>query len=120
MLIRRSERFVRRAALADALQGPSQGGFDRRTFLRRSGLAAGSLATLGALPLTGMRKAEAGPPPPPGAQGTIRKKNCTHCSVGCTVVAGIADGVGVGEEPGGGLPPQHRWPCAQGASRGGA
>ena len=41
----------------------SGGGLDRRTFLRRSGLAAGGLAALGALPLGSVRKAEAGPPP---------------------------------------------------------
>jgi len=116
MLIRRSERFVRRAALADALQGPSQGGFDRRTFLRRSGLAAGSLATLGALPLTGMRKAEAGPPPPAGAQVTIRKNICTHCSVGCTVVAEVANGVWIGQEPGWDSPLNRGSHCAKGAS----
>ena len=44
-------------------------GSDRRTFLKRSGLAAGALAALGNLPLGGVRKAEAGPPPPPGARG---------------------------------------------------
>src|SRR4051795_5740714 len=116
MLIRRSERFVRRAALADALQGPSQGGFDRRTFLRRSGLAAGSLATLGALPLTGMRKAEAGPPPPAGAQVTIRKNICTHCSVGCTVVGEVANGVWIGQEPGWDSPINRGSHCCKGAA----
>ena len=38
--------------------------FDRRSFLRRSGLVAGSLATVGVLQLGSVRKAEAGPPPP--------------------------------------------------------
>ncbi|UVO27144.1 twin-arginine translocation signal domain-containing protein [Bradyrhizobium arachidis] len=41
--------------------------FGRRTFLKRSGVAAGALAALGNLPLGGLRKAEAGPPPPAGA-----------------------------------------------------
>ena len=85
MLIKRTERQARRGTLAAALAQPSGGGLDRRTFLRRSGLAAGGLAALGALPLGGVRKAEAGPPPPAGAQVTIRKNICTHCSVGCTV-----------------------------------
>ena len=50
---------------------PSQpdSSLDRRSFLRRSGLVAGGLATLGALPLTSLRKADAGPPPPAGATG---------------------------------------------------
>ena len=63
MLIRRSERQGRRGMLASALQGVPDRGLDRRSFLRRSGLVAGSLASLGALPLTSVRQAQAGPPP---------------------------------------------------------
>ena len=44
------------------LPGQSGGGMDRRAFLRRSGLTAGSLAALGTLPLGGIRKAEAAGP----------------------------------------------------------
>jgi hypothetical protein len=51
---------------AAAPQAQSDRGLDRRSFLRRSGLVAGSLATLGALPLANLRKADAGPPPPAG------------------------------------------------------
>ena len=100
MLIKRTERQARRGTLAAALQGQSDGALDRRAFLRRSGLVAGGLATLGALPLGSVRKAEAGPPPPAGAQVTIRKNICTHCSVGCTVIAEVANGVWIGQEPG--------------------
>ena len=49
--------------LAAALATEIQRRLDRRTFLRRSGLVAGALAALGALPLGSVRKAEAGPPP---------------------------------------------------------
>src|SRR5262245_4764882 len=63
VLIKRSERQARRGALITSLQVRDDGRIDRRSFLRKSGLVAGSLATLGALPLAGMRKAEAGPPP---------------------------------------------------------
>ena len=73
MLIKRTERQVRRGTLAGALQCQGDGGLDRRAFLRRSGLIAGSLAGVGALSLGSVRKAEAGPPPPAGAQVTIRK-----------------------------------------------
>ena len=59
MLIKKSERQARRGALAAAFASQTSGGIDRRTFLRRSGLAAGGLAALGALPLGGVRKAEA-------------------------------------------------------------
>src|SRR5260370_32484099 len=100
MLIKRTERQARRGALATSLQGQSQGSLDRRSFLRRSGLVAGGLATLGALPLGSVRKAEAGPPAAPGTAVTIRKNICTHCSVGCTVVAEVANGVWIRQEPG--------------------
>jgi formate dehydrogenase major subunit len=116
VLIKRTERQARRGTLAAALQGQSDGGLDRRNFLRKSGLVAGSLATLGALPLASVRKAEAGPPPPAGAQVTIRKNICTHCSVGCTVVAEVANGVWIGQEPGWDSPINRGSHCAKGAS----
>ena len=69
MLIMRTEREKRRDAVV-ALATDSKGRLDRRTFLRRSGLAAGGLAMLGTLPVASVRKAEAGPPPAPGAAVT--------------------------------------------------
>lgn len=116
MLIRKSERQARCGRLAAALASPAGGTLDRRTFLRRSGLVAGGLATLGALPLTGVRKAEAGPPPPAGAKVELRKNICTHCSVGCTVVAEVANGVWIGQEPGWESPLNRGSHCAKGAS----
>jgi formate dehydrogenase major subunit len=102
--------------LAGALPTQIDRGLDRRTFLRRSGLAAGSLATLGALSLGSVRKAEAGPPPPAGAQVTVRKSICTHCSVGCTVTAEVANGVWIGQEPSWSSPINRGSHCAKGAS----
>ena len=96
MLIKKSERHARRGALAATLAAQSSGGVDRRTFLRRSGLAAGSLGVLGALPLGGVRKAEAAGAGPAPAKGIIRQNICTHCSVGCTVLAEVENGVWVG------------------------
>jgi formate dehydrogenase major subunit len=116
MLIKRTDRQARRGALAAALQGQSDAGLDRRSFLRRSGLVAGGLATLGALPLASVRKAEAGPPAPTGAQVTIRKNICTHCSVGCTVIAEVANGVWIGQEPAWESPINRGSHCAKGAS----
>jgi formate dehydrogenase major subunit len=78
---------------------PSDKGLDRRTFLSRSGLTVGALAALGELPLVGVRKAEAGPPPAVGAAVTTRKNICTHCSVGCSVLAKVSNGVWIGQEP---------------------
>ena len=115
MLIKRTEREARRRQLAHALSAPS-GRLDRRAFLRRSGLAAGSLAALGALPLTSVRQAKAGPPPPAGAKVELRKNICTHCAVGCTVVAEVANGVWIGQEPGWDSPINRGSHCAKGAA----
>ena len=49
MLIKRTERQARRGSLAAAIGNQTGGGFDRRTFLRKSGLVGGGLATIGAL-----------------------------------------------------------------------
>jgi formate dehydrogenase major subunit len=114
VLIKKSERVARRGALAAALANGTGGGLDRRTFLRRSGLAAGSLAALGALPLGSVRQAEAAGPAP--AKGVIRQNVCTHCSVGCTVLAEVENGVWVGQEPGWDSPINRGSHCAKGAA----
>ena len=114
MLIKRTERQTRRSNLAATVGSQSSAGLDRRSFLRRSGLAAGGLATLGALPLASVRKAEAAGPNVGGA--TIRKSVCTHCSVGCTVTAEVSNGVWVGQEPSWDSPINRGSHCAKGAS----
>jgi formate dehydrogenase major subunit len=114
VLIKRTERQTRRSSLAATIGSQSDGGFDRRTFLRRSGLVAGGLATLGALPLASVRKAEAADPNVAGA--TIRKNICTHCSVGCTVIAEVSNGVWVGQEPAWESPINRGSHCAKGAA----
>jgi formate dehydrogenase major subunit len=116
VLIKRTESRARRGTLAAALPAQSGSTLDRRSFLRRSGLAAGTLAALGTLPLATVRKAEAGPPPPPGATVTIRKNVCTHCSVGCTVIAEVANGVWMGQEPGWDSPINRGSHCCKGAA----
>ncbi len=116
MLIKRAQREARRGTLGAALSARADGGVDRRTFLRRSGLAAGGLAALGTLPLAAVRRAEAGPPPSPGAAVTVRKNVCTHCSVGCTVIAHVANGLWIGQEPGWDSPINRGSHCAKGAA----
>jgi formate dehydrogenase major subunit len=115
VLIKRTEREARRGNLAAAFAGQSNG-VDRRTFLRRSGLAAGGLAALGSLSLGSVKKAEAGPPAAPGAKIEVRKNICTHCSVGCTVVAEVSNGVWIGQEPGWDSPINRGSHCAKGAA----
>ena len=116
MLIKRTDREARRGSLVAALASQSGGGLDRRSFLRRSGLVAGGLAAVGTLPLGTVRKAEAGPPPAAGAKVELRKNICTHCSVGCTVVAEVSNGVWIGQEPGWESPINRGSHCAKGAS----
>jgi formate dehydrogenase major subunit len=115
VLIKRAESQARRGQLA-AFAGQSDRGLDRRSFLRRSGLVAGGLGALGALPLTSVRKAAAGPPPAAGAQLAIRKSICTHCAVGCTVTAEVANGVWIGQEPSWDSPINRGSHCAKGAA----
>jgi len=115
-LIKRKEREAHRGKLAAALAGQSSGGLDRRTFLRRSGLVASGLATLGALPLGGVRRAEAGPPPRAGTPVATRKNICTHCSVGCTVTAEVQNDVWIGQEPSWDSPFNRGSHCAKGAA----
>jgi formate dehydrogenase major subunit len=115
MLIKKSNDH-RKARKSTDSQSSGNGGLDRRTFLRRSGLAAGTLGALGALPLDGIRTAQAGPPPTPGATVTTRKNVCTHCSVGCSVIAKVANGVWIGQEPDFDSPINRGSHCCKGAA----
>jgi formate dehydrogenase major subunit len=116
MLIKRSERQARHGKIASALAKQSDNNLDRRSFLRRSGLAAGGLAALGSIPLASIRQAKAGPPPPAGATVTTRKNVCTHCSVGCSVIAEVANGVWIGQEPDYSSPINRGSHCCKGAA----
>ena len=115
MLIKRKSADVQRGRLQSAIAGLSSGVMDRRAFLRRSGLVAGGIAAAGALQIGSVRKAEAAGLGP--ATGTKVVKNiCTHCSVGCTVKAEVANGVWVGQEPAWESPINRGSHCAKGAS----
>src|SRR5690349_1877880 len=114
VLIKRTERQARRSNLAATIGNQLAGGLDRRSFLRRSGLVATGLATIGALPLATVQKAKAAGPNVAGA--TIRKSVCTHCSVGCTVTAEVSNGAWVGQEPAWESPINRGSHCAKGAS----
>ncbi|MGD2099286.1 MAG: formate dehydrogenase subunit alpha [Desulfobacterales bacterium] len=75
---------------------------DRRTFLRRSGLAVGSGALAGILPLKMMQQARAADKsniPMTDVKTEYRRSVCTHCSVGCGVIAEVQNGVWTGQEP---------------------
>ncbi|CAH0165883.1 formate dehydrogenase subunit alpha [Roseomonas sp. CECT 9278] len=115
MLIKRSEARAGRQRLAAAHAGLSSGGLDRRAFLKQAGVTGVGLAALGAIPLTTVRPAAAGPMN--HQQPVTRVKNiCTHCSVGCSVTAEVQNGVWVGQEPTWDSPINRGTHCAKGAS----
>ena len=90
----------------------------RRTFLRRSGLTMGGAAVATMLPPTMMRKASAaaGHGPREGMATEMRRSVCTHCSVGCGVIAEVQNGVWTGQEPDFDSPLNLGAHCAKGAS----
>lgn len=92
------------------------GTVDRRAFLRNSGIAVGGLAAAGAFTGSRVQRAEAAAPTTGGAKIEIKKSVCTHCSVGCTVIAEVQNGVWVGQEPGFDSPFNLGAHCAKGAS----
>ena len=85
---------------------------DRRAFLRGSGLAIGGVATAAALVGSNVTPAKAAA----GGAAVIKKSVCTHCSVGCTVMAEVQNGVWTGQEPGWDSPINLGAHCAKGAS----
>ena len=86
---------------------------DRRAFLRGSGLAIGGIAAASALVGTNVKPAQA---VTAGGAAEIKKTVCTHCSVGCTVMAEVQNGVWTGQEPGWDSPINLGAHCAKGAS----
>jgi len=114
VLVKTSDRQARRGSLTSLAANSTA--LDRRAFLRRSGIGAGGLAALGAMPLATVRQAEAAAAGPLSAGAVIRKSVCTHCSVGCTVTAEVANGVWIGQEPSWDSPINRGSHCAKGAS----
>ncbi|MBX6367725.1 MAG: formate dehydrogenase subunit alpha [Rhodospirillales bacterium] len=116
MLLKRGNAEAGRARLPLAARSFVGEALDRRAFLRRSGLGIGSVAVLGALGPGSVRKAASVPGPMAGAPVEIRKNICTHCSVGCTVIAEVQNGVWTGQEPGWDSPINRGTHCAKGAA----
>ncbi len=114
MLKKRTGGRIEGGRFASVLAGAASAAVDRRTFLKRSGLAAGGLAAVGTLSGGMVKKAEAQAAVAAGVE--IRKSVCTHCSVGCTVLAEVRQGTWVGQEPGFDSPFNLGAHCAKGAS----
>ncbi len=113
MLTRKNKGGVTSPRLRNALTSVVGQTMDRRSFLARSGLAAGGAAVATAAPLGVVKRAGA---QEASSQITKVKSICTHCSVGCTVVAEIDKGVWVGQEPGFESPFNLGAHCAKGAA----
>ena len=88
----------------------------RREFLRRSGVAALGGTALASAPMM-TRAAHADMRADKLDSATeIRRSICTHCSVGCGVIAEVQDGVWTGQEPDYDSPFNLGAHCAKGAS----
>ncbi|MEV8467159.1 formate dehydrogenase subunit alpha [Fluviibacterium sp. DFM31] len=113
MLRKKTNGVARRSQRTSILNNIAETSVDRRAFLRGSGLAIGGLAAIGATGGTVTRAS---------AQAAISsavetvKSVCTHCSVGCTVIAEVSDGVWIGQEPGWDSPFNLGAHCAKGAA----
>jgi formate dehydrogenase major subunit len=88
---------------------------DRRTFLKRSGLAAGAGAFASQLPYGAIGAAEAAKEGE-AAKTEVKRTVCTHCSVGCAVDATVENGVWTRQEPVFDSPLNLGAHCAKGAS----
>jgi len=113
MLRKKSNGVARRSRGSSILSKIAEETVDRRSFLKNSGLAIGGLAAVGASAGSVTKAAAA-----TSANGNveIKKSICTHCSVGCTVLAEVDNGVWVGQEPGWDSPFNLGAHCAKGAS----
>src|SRR5262249_25753052 len=99
MLVKRRDTAAARSLVRSAINDAPREMLDRRGFLRRSGVVAGGLAAVSAaLSVSAVRKAEAGELLQ-NVPVVLRKNICTHCSVGCTVIAEVQNGVWTGQEP---------------------
>ena len=116
MLRKKSNGAARAARLKDGLAPVAGSPLDRRTFLARSGLLTGGVALASVMPMGAVKQADAAAAGPLTAGATRVKSVCTHCSVGCTVIAEVKNGVWVGQEPGWDSPFNMGSHCAKGAS----
>ena len=101
-------------AIAASLLGSS---VNRRTFLKNSGLTAGGAAlAVGAGPSM-LKKARAATTyAKEGVETELVSSICTHCSVGCGVIAEVQNGIWTGQEPDYDSPINLGAHCAKGAS----
>ncbi|GIT85509.1 MULTISPECIES: formate dehydrogenase subunit alpha [Roseobacter] len=113
MLRKKTNSVGQRAGRTSILAEGTSSSVDRRAFLRGSGLAIGGLAAISA---TGGSVTQASAAASVTGAVELKKSVCTHCSVGCTVIAEVANGVWTGQEPGWDSPFNLGAHCAKGAA----
>ncbi len=91
-------------------------GITRRTFLRNSSLMAGGAALATTVTPVMMKKANAATSTTAAGKAEQIKTICTHCSVGCGIIAEVQNGVWTGQEPAFDHPFNKGAHCAKGAS----
>jgi len=120
MLTKRSQGTARgssslRAAVAGKGGSAFGGTMDRRTFLRRSGVAAGG-AGLASMPLMSVDRAQSATEGQGGEPTETALSVCTFCAVGCSIQAEVKGGVWTGQEPAFDSPINNGGYCAKGAA----
>ena len=113
MLRKKTNSVTRRSGRASIVTDQRSDTIDRRGFLRGSGLAIGGMTAIAA---TGGTVTQASAQTAATRSVETIKSICTHCSVGCTVIAEVDNGVWTGQEPGWDSPFNLGAHCAKGAA----
>ena len=114
-------KLVKKRDVATAGPTPAASGLlgrtiDRRTFLRRTGIAAGGAAVATTVSMRMMRRADAASAEAGEGDVVTKQSVCTHCSVGCGIIAEVDNGVWTGQEPDFDSPMNLGGHCAKGAA----
>lgn len=106
-----------RSAFLDALYGRLPSPVSRRKFLKTSGLAVGTGIAATLVPRALVKEAKAGEIRKDAYPGSKEVRTiCTHCAVGCGVVARVQNGIWVTQEVAVDHPVSRGGFCAKGAS----
>ena len=115
-LTKTSDQIAQNSTSQPAKQAGSSRAMSRRGFLRNSGLMAGGAALATTLSPTMMKKAKASTGAGSDSKASEVKTICTHCSVGCGIIAEVKNGVWTGQEPAFDHPFNLGAHCAKGAA----
>tara|TARA_R110002096_G_scaffold349292_3_gene542383 strand:- start:3557 stop:6442 length:2886 start_codon:yes stop_codon:yes gene_type:complete len=113
MLRKKTNGYTRRSGRTPIVVTKGSNAIDRRGFLRGSGLAIGGLAAIAA---TGGTVTQATAQSAATRAIETVKSVCTHCAVGCSVMAEVDNGVWIGQEPAFDSPINLGAHCAKGAA----